>query len=339
MSLAPPPSAVAVLTKSDLFIRERKDSWKRFSGMVDKARNSPKRLTPQELREFPKLYRRTCADLARARSLGLARDLIDYLNESVARAHTLLYAPPLLDRSGLSRFFLDTLPDCVVRNFPAVLLSALLFFGSYAVSLFLVSRNGDLATTFVSASTLDAFTDSYREAVEGRSLGGSSFMTAFYISNNVTIAFLSFASGILAGAGSLYFLLQNGLYLGTIEGYIHYSGYGANIDAFTMAHGPLELSGLVLAGAAGLCLGFAVIRGGRYRRADALLMARDRIFPLVAAFVLCIGAAAFIEGFVSPRAIPLWIKAGIAWLSSACLAAYFLAYPLLRRLIKRKRHG
>jgi uncharacterized membrane protein SpoIIM required for sporulation len=334
-----PAPVRAALNRSEVFIQERKESWTRFSAMVDKAKNSPKRLSPEDLKEFPRLYRRTCADLARARSLGLANDLIDYLNESVARAHTLLYAPPPLDRSGIARFFLDTLPDAVIRNFPAVALSALLFFGSYAISLTLVSRNGDLGPAFVPAEVLDSFTDSYRQEIDGRSLGGSSYMTAFYIRNNVSIAFLSFATGILAGAGAVYFLIYNGLYLGTVEGYIKFSGFGANLDAFTMAHGPLELSGLVLAGAAGLCLGYAVIRGGRYRRADALLMARAKIFPLVAAFVACIGSAAFIEGFVSPHALPLWIKAGIAWLSAACLFAYFLAYPLLRRFLSWRRRG
>lgn len=327
------------MTRSERFILERREEWARFAAMVEKARGAPRRLDAAELREFPRLYRRACADLARARSLGLAADLVEFLNESVARAHSLLHAPPPADRSALSRFFLDRLPDAAIAAWPAVLLSAILFFGPYFISMSVVSRNGDLGQAFVPAAVLDAFADAYRDGADERSIGGSGLMTAFYIRNNVSIAFLSFAAGILAGIGAAYFLVYNGLYLGTVEGYVRFSGHGANLDAFTMAHGPLELSGLVLAGAAGLCLGYAVVRGGRYRRADALRMARERVFPLVAAFALCIALAASIEGFVSPQGLPLWAKAGVAWLSSASLFSYFVAYPAYRRFLARRRRG
>jgi uncharacterized membrane protein SpoIIM required for sporulation len=156
-------------------------------------------------------------------------------------------------------------------------------------------------------------------------------MTAFYIRNNVSIAFLSFATGILACLGSVYFLVYNGIFLGVIEGSIAHAGYAQNLHAFTLAHSPLELTGLVLAGAAGLSLGFAVLRGGRYGRTDALILLRKRVFPLIVAFVLCIGCAAFIEGFLSPHALPLAVKGAVAAGSGCVLVGYFIVWPAFAR--------
>ncbi len=321
-------------TLSENFIVRNKEAWANLAELVERARRSPRRFTQEEYSAFPRLYRQCCADLARARSLKLAPDLIAYLNESVARAHAILYSPPPLDMAGIKAFFKGSLPDCILGNFPAVLLSALLFLAPYFISMYIVSADGSLGSRLVPQASLDLFADSYREGLSGRDTGLMGLMTAFYIRNNVSIAFLSFATGILAGLGSVYFLVYNGLFLGTVEGYIKAEGFGANLHAFTLAHGPLELSGLILAGAAGLCLGYALIHGGRYRRADALRIARSRVFPLVVAFVICVASAAFIEGFISAQPLPLWLKSGIAWVSGSLLVLYFIVYPLLRRFFE-----
>ncbi len=321
------------LTRSERFIRERRERWEGFAALTEQAEKSPARLGPANLRNYPRLYRLACSDLARARALKLSPDIIAYLNASLARAHAALYGRPPLSGAGLTAFFSERLPHAVVRNWQAVLASALLFFLPYLAADMTARADGAVAALFVPQEVLDQFADSYSQAVEGRGVGGASFMTAFYIRNNVSIAFLSFAGGALACLGAAYFLVYNGLFLGAIEGYVVYSGYGDNLYAFTLAHSSLELSGLVLAGAAGLGLGFAIIRAGRYGRAEALILARKRLFPLIAAFVLCIGCAAFVEGFISPSPLPLAAKAALAWGSAALLIAYFIVLPLTKKAL------
>jgi uncharacterized membrane protein SpoIIM required for sporulation len=322
------------LTRSERFIRERRERWLAFAELTEKAEKRPASLGAADLRDFPRLYRRACSDLAQARALKLARDVIEFLNDSVARARAIIYGRPPLDGPALRRFFSADLPSAVLRNWKAVIASAILFFAPYAVSLAVTAEDPDAAAAFISADTLDSMIDSYAAEVDGSSAGGSSYMTAFYIRNNVSIAFLSFATGILACLGSVYFLVYNGIFLGAVEGCVAHAGYAANLNAFTLAHSPLELTGLVLAGAAGLSLGFAVLRGGRYGRADALIILRKRVFPLIVAFVLCVGCAAFIEGFFSPHAFPLALKGVVAAGSGSALIGYFAVWPALARARK-----
>lgn len=331
----PKASAPARLTKSERFLFERRPRWEGFADMVERARRGPRKLSRAERAQFPDLYRKTCADLAQAKTLKLAPDIIEYLNETVARAHAVLYAVPPIDKSALARFLSQDLPDSIINNAVAILLSAAIFLVPYFASMNIVGRDGDLGLNIMKAEDLEAFTDAYEKELDGRDPGGASLMTAFYIRNNITIAFGSFAGGILAGAGTVYTLVYNGLYLGTVEGYLRFRGLGGHLDDFTTAHSVLELSGLVIAGAAGLCLGWAVIRGGRYRRRDELRRIGTRVFPLIAAFFICIFLAAIIEGCVSPFPLGPLVKRGIAIGSAALLLAYFLVLPLYRRLRDR----
>jgi uncharacterized membrane protein SpoIIM required for sporulation len=326
-----------LLTKSERFIRERKERWQRFSGLAERAAKSPSSLSADDVRDFPRLYRACCADLARARTLRLAPDIIAYLNDAAARGHAALYGRPPVRAAALRRFLSRELPRAVSANAFSVIAAALLFLVPYFACLALSRADPSVAERFVPRDTLEEFASYYQGELEGRSAGGSSFMTAFYVRNNVSIAFLSFATGILACLGSAYFLVYNGLFLGAIEGYIVYSGYGPTLHAFTLAHAPLEMTGLVLAGAAGLSLGYAVLKGGRYRRADALVLVRKRIFPLIAAFVSCIGCAAFIEGFLSPHDLPIPLKAAVAIVTASALGGYFLVWPAVLALKEKRR--
>ena len=62
------------------------------------------------------------------------------------------------------------------------------------------------------AELLDGMAEAYSKGfAEGRSGDQDAAMAGFYVYNNVGIAFRCFATGILFGLGSLFFLLYNGL--------------------------------------------------------------------------------------------------------------------------------
>ena len=84
-------------------------------------------------------------------------------------------------------------------------------------------------------------------------------MAGFYVYNNVGIAFRCFATGVLFGAGSLFFLIYNGLVTGTVAGYVMSAGHGGNIWTFMCGHAPFELTAIVIAGGAGLEMGYALV--------------------------------------------------------------------------------
>lgn len=326
------------ITKSEKFVQSKKGQWEKLHRILLTLNNKGfGSLLPEEISVFPRLYRLTCADLAEAKSLRLSPDVLDYLNQLVGQAHKFLYSFPPLKKKEIKDFFLVRLPNVILKNWIFVLVATVLFWGSYMASCVIVSQNPTLAEIIVSRSTLDQMEDSYREGItEKRALAAKNFMVSFYIQNNISIAFASFAMGVILGVGTVYILIYNGIALGAITGYIFALGYGDNFIHFVTAHSVAELTGLILAGAAGLALGFSIIKATRYYRREWLGLQRRNIFTLVAAAGILLLMAALIEGLLSPSLIPYRYKAGAAVLTLLSITGYFFIWPGISSKISTK---
>ena len=150
-------------------------------------------------------------------------------------------------------------------------------------------------------------------------------MFGFYIWNNVRIGFQTFAGGVLLGLGSLFFLIFNGIFLGTIVGHLTQIGLGPQIWSFTAGHGSFELLAIAISGAAGLKLGAALLAPGRCTRRAALVLQGASAFRLAGGAALMFLVAAVIEAFWSPLQLysntPKYAVGILLWL---LLLGYFL---------------
>jgi len=320
-------------TLSERFVSEKREQWMQLRKILLKIRDqSYHALTPGEVNDFPRLYRLACADLARAKTLRLSPDVISYLNNIVGQAHKYLYSFKVLRFSQIKAFFTLRLPFILVRKKTYVLLSALFFLLPYIVTFIICYADPEKASLLVPEDLLSKMADSYRNAFSStRTVTMSTFALTFYIQHNISIAFFSFAGGLLAGLGTIYFLVYNGILLGAISGFITGQGYGDNFFAFVTAHSIMELSGLVVAGAAGLLLGYSIINATRFYKKDQLNLQKEDIFSLLCAAVLMFVCAAAIEGILSPQPLPYGIKLLVALISAASIIYYFGILPIQRR--------
>jgi uncharacterized membrane protein SpoIIM required for sporulation len=330
-------------TLSERFVQEKRNQWLKLRKILLKIRDhSYQSLSGEEIEDFARLYRLACADLARAKTLQLSPDVIEYLNNIVRQAHKYLYSFQPVRASQVKLFFSEILPGIIRQNWKVVLLAALFFFLPYIVTFILCLSDPDKASLLVPNVWLEQMADSYRtELSSNRGLGMSTFALTFYVQHNVSIAFFSFAGGVLLGLGTIYFLVYNGITLGAISGYITALGYGGNFLAFVTAHSVMELTGLVVAGAAGLLLGYTIIKASKFYKKDQLSMQKNNIFCLVCAASLMIGGAAAIESGISPQPLPYVFKLTIALSSFALLVYYFGFLPLKRKKWKdgKTEHG
>jgi uncharacterized membrane protein SpoIIM required for sporulation len=147
-------------------------------------------------------------------------------------------------------------------------------------------------------------------------------MAGFYVYNNVGIAFRCFATGILFGAGSIFFLVYNGLVTGCAVGWVIQSGHGRNILTFVSGHSPFELTAIVIAGAAGLQVGYALIDTGGSSRKSSLLRAGRSAIVLVIGAGVALLIAALIEGFWSASSAPEPLKWSVAVVNSLLVLGY-----------------
>lgn len=320
-------------TLSERFVREKREQWLQLRKILLKIRgHSYQSLSEKEIEDFAGLYRLACADLARARTLQLSPDVIEYLNNIVGQAHKYLYSFPPVRSSQVKQFFTGILPGVILQNRGVILLAAVFFFLPYLVSFILCASDPDTASLLVSNQFLEQIADMHRTgSTSGRGAAMSTAALSFYVYNNVSIAFFSFAGGVLMGLGTIYFLVYNGLTLGTIFGYITAQGYGSHLLVFVTAHSVLELGGLVVAGAAGLLLGCTIIQTSKFYKKDQLSLQKNNIFYLLCAATLMITCAAAIEGGISPQPLPYVMKLTVALASLIALVFYFGLLPLRKK--------
>jgi uncharacterized membrane protein SpoIIM required for sporulation len=113
-----------------------------------------------------------------------------------------------------------------------------------------------------------------------------------------------------------------------------YAGGGATTFwGLIIPHGLLELSSIVIAGAAGFTLGWAVIAPGDRKRSTALALAARRSVTIVLGLMVAFVVAGLIEGFVTPSALPTAARVGLG----AVVFVAFWSYVLTRGRIAAER--
>src|SRR5437773_2128798 len=142
------------------------------------------------------------------------------------------------------------------------------------------------------------------------------------IVNNVRVAIAAFAGGLTAGALTLYLLIENGAFLGTVLAVVQGYGLSGGLLAFTAAHGPLELSCIVLSGGAGLRLAWALLRPGERSRRDALRLAGAQAIRVMLLVIPALGIAGILEAFLSPSEAPLAVKITAGAIAALVLWGY-----------------
>ena len=301
--------ALASRVTEAAFVASRRDDWTKLGDVVRIAtERGVRRLSPRDLAALAPLYRDLCADLARAQASRYSAPLVEYLQGLTAQSHTAIYAAPRSARSRV-RDALVAFPRAVRRRRVAVFLAFLLFFVPFAFGLLATLRDPEFAFKVAPESMLRPLTEAYAKGFsEGRQGGEGAMMAGFYVNNNVGIALRCFAMGIFGGLGSAFYLFQNGLTIGAVMGYVTTQGAGDNILTFVVGHSSFELGAIVLAGAAGMSMGWSVVSPGSKTRLQSLQDTSNDVVVIVAGAAVMLLIAAALEGFWSGSSVPSGIK-------------------------------
>lgn len=291
----------------------------------ERARRVPDRADPL-YQEFPELYRRVCHQLSLVRSRLYGTDLEQKLNGLVLRGHHQLYRRTGPTWRQVSDFVWRGFPRLVRREAKLFWVAFALFYGPLFGMAVAVHVYPELVYSVIDPETAAEYQTMYDENERGeRGAETDVFMFGFYIYNNVSVAFRTFAGGILFALGSIFFLVFNGVSIGTVAGHMVNVGNGDQFFPFVIGHGSFELTAIVLAGASGLKLGLSVLSPGRLGRRQALVLAgRESIRMVYGIFGLLV-VAAFLEAFWSPSPwFPAEVKYAVGTGLWIMVAAYFL---------------
>jgi len=303
------------------FLEARLSKWKRLEELTGRvSRLRLKNLSGEEVREFGRLYRRTAADLAIAREEVTDKRLVNYLNYLVGRAHGAIYRSESSGFGVFINFFRYDFPAIFRKTFPFTLAAFITFI---------------LATAFASVVCLldEGFADRIAPGMRQDIIGHHNWTDAINSANplastsiqrnNITVTFYAFAGGVLAGAGTLLVLVQNGLLLGMVLSLCFRYRFW-EIPIFVSAHGVIELTAIFISGGAGLLIGKALLMPGDLRRVDALVENGRLAIKLVLGCIPMLLIAGLIEGFISPAHVPPSFKFSVSAMSAVVMIIYFL---------------
>lgn len=311
---------------ADLIASRTKD-WKKLESDVQWCRASLKK-SPKRLVQFARHYRSVCGDLSLAISMRFPSGTTRYLHELVADAHTQLYRAETFRIRQWGRTMLVDVPRRILRD-PCTWISFLVFWGLFGGAMLAGVIHDEFPESIVGAETLEHVDDMYAKPINSEAFEDSrAFMTGFYLMNNAGIGLRCFASGIFLGIGSLIVLAFNAITLGAIFGHMIRSPSSSNFLTFVTAHGPFELTAVVLSGAAGLRLGWAIIDTKGWNRLESLRRTAPRSLEIAGIATLLFLFAAYIEGQISPSELPYAFKAAVAVVSSLLLLGYVLVLGL-----------
>ena len=304
----------------DRFLATNRPAWDRLGELTRRAGGGIGRLSAAEVDELVGLYQRVSTHLSYARTYFRDPALVAQLTGLVARAGAVIYGTRPRSLRALGRFFTITFPAALwhLRRFVlvATLLSVVV---AGAVGLWIARSPAALQ-----ASAPPAVREAYvNERFEDYySASPSAEFASKVFTNNVQVAIMAFAAGILLCVVTGYILVVNAANLGFAAGLFAAAGQQAKFWGLILPHGLLELTAVFVAGAAGLRLGWTVIDPGDRPRLTALAEEGRRALVVVAGLVVAFALAGTIEGFVTGSALPTSVRVGIGVLVETAFLLY-----------------
>ena len=294
-------------TLSNLWIQKRRPHWDRLAALLAQSdQDGLKQLSRAELQELALLYRQVAADLSVLRQDTTARTYAAYVNQLLARAHHIIYSGRKTSLLTLFRFLRDEYPAIFQRQIQYVVASLLITGACGLLGVVLTTSRPEFMRHFVGPQMI--------ATMERHEMWTQSIVsiapkeTSRIMTNNLTVSFETFAGGISFGLLTLYSLFVNGMLLGVIGAACHHYGMSLALWSFVAAHGSLELPSIIIAGAAGLRLGHAMLFPGGYRWKDSLAKGGIEATRLVSGIIPLLVIAGCLEGFFSPSHAPVWLK-------------------------------
>ena len=312
--------------KEVVFIRQNIEKWRQTEQTVEHVGEA----SPDALADA---YIDVTSDLAFAQTHYPDSRITLYLNNLASALHNELYKNKREKWSRIVTFWTREMPDTIWEARRELLSSFLLVLASALIGVLSQWLDADFAR-FVMGDhyvemTLDNIASGHPMGVYNSSEG--TLMFVGITTNNVQVSFLVFALGALTSFASGWILFQNGLMMGTFQTFFAQHGLLWPSFLAIWLHGTLEISAIIVAGAAGLAMGNSLLFPGTYSRLTAFRRGAKRGLRIVIGTVPIFIAAAFIESFMTRHVEwPDDMRLTIILLSAAFITYYYLYLPYKR---------
>jgi uncharacterized membrane protein SpoIIM required for sporulation len=297
--------------REGLFLKRNIEKWKQYQ--------AEEVTDPDEMADrFTELVN----DLGYSKTFYPQSKVTHYLNGLASRIYLNIYRNKKEESS---------LP-LTVRKHHRILLYAFIVFTSFGILAAFSSAHDE---TFVRGILGDQYVDMTEDNIaKGDPFGvykGENELDMFLAIalNNIRVAFFCFVMGFFLSIGTVWVLFQNGVMVGAFQYMFFAKGLGWASVLVIWIHGTLEISAIIISGAAGLILGNSILFPGTHKRIDSLKQGGKDGVKIMIGLVPVFISAAFLEGFITRHtAMPVPVSIFILLVSFCFIIWYFVIYPI-----------
>ncbi|MBK6929332.1 MAG: stage II sporulation protein M [Saprospirales bacterium] len=307
------------------FIEQNQEKWADFEEMLRHNHRDPEKLND--------LFIQITDDLSYARTFYPNRSVRMYLNNLAQRIFHHVYRGKRFPVRRFRLFWTEELPWLLWDARRALFLSFCIFAAAALIGVISSRNNPDFARAILGEEYVNMTLENIRlgdpMAVykESRPLG----MSVGIAANNLFVALRTAVFGVLAAIGTVFMLVYNGVMLGAFQYFFAEKGLLWESFLTIWIHGTLEISAIIVAGAAGLVAGSGLLFPGTYTRGQAFQLSMRRGLKIFIGLVPVFVLAAFFEGFLTRFTdTPAPLRLLFILCSLAFVFWYFVWFPYHR---------
>jgi len=282
------------------------------------------------------IYAELSDDLAYAQTHFPQAEVTAYLNSLLAQMHRDIQVHKKSSRERLRRFWTEDIPNASYKHRRKLLVATLLFALSITIGA-LSAAHDPYFTRLILGDAYVNMTEANIQQGDPMAVykGDAASMFARITFNNIRVSFNAFLSGLFWGVGTVLLLFYNGVMLGVFHYFFFENTLLITSLVTVWIHGTIEISAIVIAGAAGLTLGEGLLFPGTYSRLQSVQRAAGDGIRMITGLIPLFVVAGFLESYVTRLTeAPLFFKLLIIFSSAGWVLYYYGYYPL-----KRKRNG
>jgi len=302
------------------FIEQNQEKWADFEQMLKESRHDPEKLND--------LFIQITDDLSYARTYYPNRSVRMFLNSLAQRIFHNVYRGKRFPVGRLRRFWTDELPRLFWEERRSLLLSFCIFALAFGIGLVSSIIDPDFARVILGDGYVDMTLQNIQNGdpmavyKESKPMG----MTLGIAFNNLRVALFTAIFGVLASLGTVFILLYNGVMVGAFQYFFIEKGLFWESFLSIWIHGTLEISTIIIAGAAGLVAGSGLLFPGTYRRSQAFQLSMRRALKIFLGIAPLVILAAIFEGFFTRYTATPDIVRGLFILSSLAFVLWYFVW-------------
>jgi len=319
-----------------IFLRKNEKKWREVENMLSDSSS----INPDKLAD---LYIELTDDLAFAQTNYPESKTTVYLNGITAEIYQAVYRNKKEKVNRFTNFWAYELPKEFFHAQKYLLYSFLIFAVSVIIGAVSTSYDEDFVRVILGDDYVNMTLDNINKGDPMAVYKDPNSVSMFYqiTTHNIMVSFWAFVSGIVYislgeslilpfSLGPSYFLFKNGVMLGSFQWFFYQKGLFLTSFLTIWIHGTLEISAIIIAGAAGLMIGNSILFPGTLNRITSLVKSARKAVKISVGLIPIFIMAGFLESFVTRLTdSPISLKIYIIIQSLSFILYYFIVLPIL----------